>query len=230
MTQRLTPSRVGGVVAENSFKFFVQFVTYTWIYCFFILTILAIYVAAQKQSPTQSLDPQFAVILGIAACFGLFTLGMSGSSLQFVLENLSTIENLGRKSKTMWLAIYISPVDAARIRQTHNTIIFAIGMRPKIPHQSADHATQPTTATTTDPAIKINPSAIREFVIVQTAPGQNPWNLGFAENFKQVMGNNILEWLLPIKRSPCCRRSGGEESRFRMGSVVEEMKRGLGIS
>lgn len=34
--------RVGGVVGENSFKFFIQFVAYTALYCTFVLIVLAI--------------------------------------------------------------------------------------------------------------------------------------------------------------------------------------------
>lgn len=38
-------NRVGGVIGENSFKFFIQFVTYTALYCIFILVVMAVYIA-----------------------------------------------------------------------------------------------------------------------------------------------------------------------------------------
>lgn len=41
----LTGHRVGGVVSETSFKFFIQFVVYTAIFCAFILIVTAIYTA-----------------------------------------------------------------------------------------------------------------------------------------------------------------------------------------
>lgn len=37
--------RVGGVVSETSFKFFIQFVVYTAIFCAFILIVVTIYTA-----------------------------------------------------------------------------------------------------------------------------------------------------------------------------------------
>lgn len=36
---------VGGVVGENGFKFFIQFVAYTAVYCTFVLIVTAIYIA-----------------------------------------------------------------------------------------------------------------------------------------------------------------------------------------
>lgn len=41
----LTGHRVGGVVSETSFKFFIQFVVYTTIFCAFVLIVVAIYTA-----------------------------------------------------------------------------------------------------------------------------------------------------------------------------------------
>lgn len=37
--------RVGGVVGENSFKFFVQFVAYAFLYCLFVVVVTAIYLS-----------------------------------------------------------------------------------------------------------------------------------------------------------------------------------------
>lgn len=41
----LTDRRVGGVVSETSFKFFIQFVVYTTIFCAFVIIVSAIYTA-----------------------------------------------------------------------------------------------------------------------------------------------------------------------------------------
>lgn len=41
----LTGHRVGGVVSETSFKFFIQFVVYTTVFCAFVLIVTAIYTA-----------------------------------------------------------------------------------------------------------------------------------------------------------------------------------------
>lgn len=42
---KLTYSRVGGVVGEHSFKFFVQFVAYAFVYCLFVLLVTAAYLS-----------------------------------------------------------------------------------------------------------------------------------------------------------------------------------------
>lgn len=44
-TPKLTFDRVGGVVGENSFKFFVQFVAYAFFYCLFVVVVAAIYLS-----------------------------------------------------------------------------------------------------------------------------------------------------------------------------------------
>jgi len=43
--------RVGGIVSEHNFKFFVQFVSYTAIYCLMIVVVMAIYVHEKTISP-----------------------------------------------------------------------------------------------------------------------------------------------------------------------------------
>lgn len=46
----LTGHRVGGVVSETSFKFFIQFVVYTAIYCGYILIVSAYYTAEIRRN------------------------------------------------------------------------------------------------------------------------------------------------------------------------------------
>jgi palmitoyltransferase len=41
--------RVGGVVSETSFKFFIQFIVYTMFYCIFVLIVFAIYTAELRR-------------------------------------------------------------------------------------------------------------------------------------------------------------------------------------
>jgi hypothetical protein len=40
-------ARVGGPVGENNFKFFIQFVAYTTLYCLHLVIVMSIYVAKQ---------------------------------------------------------------------------------------------------------------------------------------------------------------------------------------
>ena len=59
--------------------------------------------------------------------------------------------------------------------------------------------------------------------------GQNPWDLGSALlNVKSVMGNSIIDWLLPIRRSPCCNHESAE-SYYDIGPYVENVRRVAGF-
>lgn len=46
---KLTRDRVGGVVSETSFKFFIQFVFYTMIFCAYCLIVCAVFTAELKR-------------------------------------------------------------------------------------------------------------------------------------------------------------------------------------
>jgi palmitoyltransferase len=70
--------------------------------------------------------------------------------------------------------------------------------------------------------------ARRTFAILQAEPGENPWHLGYLQNFKSVMGDSIIEWLLPIRHSPCSRHDS-MVSDYQFGPLVEELKRRYGL-
>jgi uncharacterized membrane protein YgaE (UPF0421/DUF939 family) len=48
--ETLTACRVGGVVSETSFKFFIQFVFYTTCYCIFTLVVTAVFTAELQRT------------------------------------------------------------------------------------------------------------------------------------------------------------------------------------
>lgn len=195
---------VGGVVSETSFKFFVQFVAWAAVYWLFILVTMAIFLAEYIEK-TGTINVHWVVTLAFAALFFLFTAGMTGSSMQFVLLNTTTIENLSRKSVVYQLAIHI-------------------------PRPSSEPPPYPTISysTASKPIGQIAPDAIKTFAILHSKPGQNPWDLGAFENFKNVMGYHWYDWLLPLHHSPCSRHDG-YGSQFATGPVVEDMKREAGI-
>ncbi|KAI4191178.1 MAG: hypothetical protein LQ348_003547 [Seirophora lacunosa] len=149
-----------------------------------------------------------------AALFSLFLLGMSGSSLQFVFLNTTTIENLSRKTKVWQLAVHmpaIPPGSAPPPPPPFRTVTFSAPV-PNAP----------------DPASTGQPPELRTFAILHSRPGENPWDLGYYRNFKSVMGDRWYEWFLPIKHSPCARHDR-PDSEFEMGPVVERMKREAGL-
>jgi palmitoyltransferase len=67
--------------------------------------------------------------------------------------------------------------------------------------------------------------ATRTFAILKMLrPGDNPWELGSARlNLETVMGRSIVDWLLPIRRSPCCNHENAE-SQFRVGPKVDFLR------
>lgn len=73
--------------------------------------------------------------------------------------------------------------------------------------------------------------ATRTFAILQMLQtGENPWDLGSRIlNFKTVMGSNLLDWFLPLQRSPCCNHEDGE-SQFALGPAVELLKSSVGFT
>lgn len=140
------------------------------------------------------------------------TLGMTGSSLQFALINTTTIENLSRKTIVWTLAIHM----------------------PKPPETPTGFRTVSFSTVTSTPGSNVSAKdkvsgAIKTFAILHTKPGENPFDLGPYENFKNVMGDDWYDWLLPIKYSPCCKHDQ-RDSQFAMGPVVQRMRAEAGIA
>ncbi|KIW70639.1 hypothetical protein PV04_02886 [Phialophora macrospora] len=69
----------------------------------------------------------------------------------------------------------------------------------------------------------------RTFAILESRPGANPFDIGPAGNFKEVMGYTLLDWLFPLKPSPLVDHSD-PLSMYKLGPVVRRMKRKAGIS
>ncbi|KAL6238069.1 DHHC palmitoyltransferase-domain-containing protein [Aspergillus navahoensis] len=228
---------VGGVVSETSFKFFIQFVFYTALFCITILVVCAIYTAELRQD-TGDVNPHWAIGIGLSGFFGLFTIGMTLSSLQLAAFNLTTIENLNRRSAVWTLAIRVPTHMLSRIQPgtrwapTFRTITYPLPpippSLPAMPTQPAagegDHPPPPPPVPPTDPSAEQH-----VFAILQTLPGENPFALGSPlKNLQQVLGHSIVDWLLPIKRSPCADHSSAE-SEFAMGPVATRLKKEAGL-
>ncbi|EXJ92713.1 hypothetical protein A1O3_01265 [Capronia epimyces CBS 606.96] len=68
----------------------------------------------------------------------------------------------------------------------------------------------------------------RTFAILETAPGENPFDIGWFNNFKEVMGFTLLDWFLPLRPSPLLDHSD-PTSMYKLGTVVSRMKKEAGI-
>ncbi|KAJ5665502.1 Palmitoyltransferase pfa5 [Penicillium maclennaniae] len=210
---------VGGVVSETSFKFFIQFVFYTATYCAFVLIVNA-YFTAEIKRQTGGANPHWCVCIGLSGLFGLFSAGMTLSSIQLAMLNITTIENLSRHSVVWTLASTCS--DAFGHPTLPGPPTFRMISYPLEPLEP------PEPLTPTQPPS--SPSAERHvFAILHTQPGENPFDLGSKlKNLQQVMGYSITDWLLPLKHSPCADHSS-PESAFALGPVVTRLKQEAGL-
>lgn len=132
---------------------------------------------------------------------------MTGSSLQFLIQNTNTIENLSRHSKVWLLAVHIARPPSSPSMIGFSTISY--------PLTGATPAQQPT-------------SSPKTFAILRSKPGENPWDLGPLENVKSVMGQHVFDWILPLKYSPCCNHDRAD-SQFALGPAVERMRIEAGL-
>lgn len=112
---------------------------------------------------------------------------------------LTTVENLDRFRRVYCIAVLIPP--------------------------SVDFAGP----TITYPLLAPSGPDSRRFAILETPQGTRPWDLGVFRNWKDLLGHSILDWLLPIRRSPFCDRDK-TFSEFEFGSVLEQMKRSVGLT
>ena len=132
---------------------------------------------------------------------------MSGSSLNFLVLNSSTIENLSRRNKVWQLAVHISrPLDSAAATRLP-TIAYPL-VSSNSPPEQAPHG--------------------KVFAILRSKPGENPWDRGALENIRSVMGTHWYDWILPIKHSPCHNHER-EDSQFALGPVVDRMRAEAGL-
>ncbi|KAI9811578.1 MAG: palmitoyltransferase pfa5, partial [Thelocarpon impressellum] len=188
---------VGGIVSETSFKFFIQFVTYGGVFCAFTMTTMAIFVS-ERRHETGRLSVHWVMTLGLSALFMLFGFGMAGSSIHLTLLNSTTVENLSRKGKVHNLAVYLPPAVEARLG-----------------------AESPMVRMTYAPT---GGGPSRTFGVIATPPGLNPWHLGsYGANWRSVMGERPLDWLLPVRHSPCTDHSNAD-SQFRFGPAVARLR------
>lgn len=164
------------------------------------------------------------------AFFGMFTAGMVATSTSNALGNLTTIEHLNATTKVWQLAVII-PNGIPAKNANYATVTYPlpiISEKPRAaiiesdnmsegPSQSASSNSSP------DPQSQRDSKAKRTFAILHLGAGQNPWDLGAYGNWKSVMGDNVLDWFLPIRRSPCSNHESSE-SQFPLGRWVEELR------
>ena len=222
---------VGGIVSETNFQFFIQFCFYTALFCTHSLVFMA-YFYSERHRKSGFLDVHWILTLAFAAMFLLFSAGMCASTFQLAAINSTTVENLSRKTKVWYLAVYMPrPEEVMRRRGEGGGTPLRTIRYPRPPEEQQvllqrSGSLPVETSTSANPTPADRP--IRTFAILETPAGFNPWDCGPLQNMKEVMGSHLVDWFLPFKHSPCAKHSSGE-SMFRLGPQVERLKEEAGL-
>jgi palmitoyltransferase len=186
----------------------------------------AAYMTNRQIKSGASLSAPAIVLLGVASFFGLFAFTMASLSLRFAFLNVTNIENLRGRDKVYQLAIRIplhdTPGRAANApARDYETITFPLA-DPRFDGNRFLYSSGGPGSTNG----QVAPAAAEHrFAIVKTEAGDNPWDTGSAfANFQSVMGTGgPLDWLLPLRLSPCC----AYNCEYPAGPVVERLRAGL---
>ncbi|KAK5099216.1 Palmitoyltransferase pfa5 [Lithohypha guttulata] len=220
-----------GVVSETSFKFFIQFTFYGALYTLQILTVTA-YFFAERRRHSSFLNAHWIVLLAISGLFLLFSAGMCMSTVQFAIINSTTIENLNRKTKVWYLAVYTPP--AVLEEAYERGVPLSLISYPRPPEENLQELQQHGAEATESHSQSSSPGTAstmhhRTFAILESPPGANPFDLGPLSNFQDIMGYTIWEWLSPVKPSPCLKHNS-PVSLYKLGQVVDDMKAKVGLA
>lgn len=140
----------------------------------------------------RSADGRIIAIIALAGMFCFFTVGMTLTSGKYIFENITNIDVL-RSSAVVNVAVRIPPHCSPSPK--FPTITYPLPLRGSEEEFAQNNGFA---------GVSRDKGATNSFAVLRTEPGENPFDLGPWKNFKAVMGNNIFEWLLPIKPSPCC--------------------------
>ncbi|KIJ61195.1 hypothetical protein HYDPIDRAFT_96950 [Hydnomerulius pinastri MD-312] len=90
---------IGQCVGAFNHKFFVNFLQWGTVFCFWTLaTLLGLNVKSQTRSPAPDLDPQQIVVIALSGLFGLFCILMFITQLHLIRLNQTTVESIGSRS------------------------------------------------------------------------------------------------------------------------------------
>ncbi|UNI22408.1 Protein S-acyltransferase [Purpureocillium takamizusanense] len=211
---------VGGMVSETSFNFFAQFTMYTTCFCSVCVAIGA-YCLKLQNDEERPTDGWVIAVIVLSAVFTFFAFAMALTSLRFIFTNITNIDIL-RKRQQFYLAVRV-PYDVLK-RRSFPTIVYPLQPWPPEPPPPAS-APPPHFGTAAGQSLAArDDQAKRMFAILRTEPGQNPWDLGYWGNWKSVMGNTPIEWLLPIRHSPCCNHDS-MASDYPFGPLLDDLRK-----
>jgi len=93
---------VGGIVAENNFKFFIQFTTYAATFSLLSLIITAYFLGSGEYVQKRTIN--LSITAGFAVFFMLLAGGTGLSAILLAGMNLTTLDNINQKTKVWQVA------------------------------------------------------------------------------------------------------------------------------
>ncbi|KAG6016770.1 hypothetical protein E4U43_003136 [Claviceps pusilla] len=169
-----------------------------------------------------SVDGWVIAVISLSAFFLLFAFGMTLTAGRYILTNTTNIDML-RKRQFVTLAVRI-PQDTPP-SSNYRTITYPLQYNIRALPSTAD--SRPPNRST-GPTVARDTLAARKFAILTAEAGENPWDLGLCENWKSVMGMSVIEWLLPLRHSPCCNHDS-MVSDYPFGPLVNELRQRYGV-
>jgi palmitoyltransferase len=221
---------IGGVVSETTTKFFIQMTFYGTLFSLFLCAV-SVWLLIDQRS-IMVVNGNWVATAAVGGFFSLICLGMTANSIKLALKNMTTVEELGG---VYFLAIHVDhpeqyggppPIEgpSGTTRPYYQTITYPLRPSAAAPTGSAGSASEERDN------VEANGSSngLRTFVVVQSRPSDNPWCLDPLQNLKSVMGHSYIDWLLPLKYSPCCLHDD-PESDYPLGPDIERLKREYGL-
>lgn len=191
-----------------------------WCMCYCIVCLgLSVHCLLNQRNEPEGVDGVTIAAVALSALFGFFAFGMTFTSGGMLIRNKTNIDML-RKDNIVRLAVRVPRGTPSTPNYQTITYPLAPYFQSPVP-DSQVHGYHPTTSSDSTTASR-DQQASRTFAILKSEPGENPWDLGYYGNFKDVMGNTIWEWMLPIRHSPCCDHDS-MDSDYKLGPVVEKM-------
>ncbi|KAF1968913.1 zf-DHHC-domain-containing protein, partial [Bimuria novae-zelandiae CBS 107.79] len=174
----------GGIICEGTHKFFIQFVFYGAFYTTFSWIPVAIFMA-ERIRILGSKPGIWIAMLPLCGIFMIFTVTMFFMTFWNQSINYTTIETLQRGGVCN-IAMRVTRRDPNSHSSRRNSA-------------SQGNQEKPTVLK------EIRRDDGREYIVFQTQPYVNPWDLGSMENLRSIMGNSVVQWFLPFQTSPCIR-------------------------
>ncbi|KAL6705688.1 palmitoyltransferase pfa5 [Coniothyrium glycines] len=204
----------GGIIAESTHKFFMQFVFFGTLYTTYTWVVTAIFLA-ERSSKMGSRPGTWIATLAVAVVFCIFGFSMTCMTGWNLMINYTSVEGIQRGG-VQNIAFLISRMppraDSAQISTQSTTPPSSSKKSPN--NDSEDH--WPVLCT-------VQRSSGKSYAVMQTQALEHPWYTGLLSGWKDTMGTNVIDWFLPLRQSPCKQR--GRHGEFTWGEVVYDMAR-----